>query len=38
MKEEKPPFLSSWRNVYLLLIVVLILLILGLNSLTNYFL
>lgn len=38
MQEEKPPFLKTWRNVYLLLVVVLGLFILFLYSVTHYFL
>lgn len=38
MQEEKPPFLKTWTNVYLLLIVVMVLVILFLNFVTQYFL
>jgi hypothetical protein len=38
MEDEKAPFLGSWRNIYLLLILVLLLVILLLHSLTQYYL
>lgn len=37
MEDEKPPFLHSWRNVYLLVVAVLVVIIIGLNFFTNYF-
>ncbi len=38
MQDEKPPFLNTWTNVYLLLVIVLLLVILALYFITQYFL
>jgi hypothetical protein len=38
MQDEKPPFLNTWTNVYLLLVAVLVLVILALYFITQYFL
>lgn len=37
MEEEKSPILGSWRNVYLLVVVVLIAVITGLYFFTEYY-
>lgn len=38
MQDEKPPFLNTWTNVYLLLVTVLVLVIIALYFITQYFL
>jgi hypothetical protein len=37
MEEEKPPFLKSWRNVYLLVVLVLVVQIVVYYLFTKYF-
>ena len=37
MQEEKPPFLKTWTNIYLLIVVVLVAIIISLTYFTKYF-
>ena len=37
LEEDKPPILGSWRNIYVLVIVNLIVLIILFKLITNYF-